>query len=180
MLSRLKELFFPKKSNDKQWEKNEYFDPNWKLRIRQMAQWITPGESVVDLGCGQSWLKEFLPEDSNYTGVDYMKRDEDTIVCNFNSDPFPVLKGDCAFISGCLEYIEKPEHFINEVSKQYRKCIISYCTLEEFPDLKQRENLFWKNNLSKKQLIDLFIENGYTLKAESKTSTQNSIFQFKK
>ncbi len=66
------------------WQQIEYFNPDWKGRIGKMASHIAPGESVVDLGCGQMWLKEFLSASSRYTGVDYTQRGADTIVADFN------------------------------------------------------------------------------------------------
>ena len=64
------------------WKDIEYFDENWKERIRLMSQFIPQGVTVLDLGSGREWLKEVVGENF-YTGVDYTRRSSTTIVCEF-------------------------------------------------------------------------------------------------
>lgn len=85
------------------WRSDEAFDTSWKLRICQMAKYIDEGESVLDIGCGKGWLREYLPHDCRYIGCDLVKRDKDTIVCDFNAYQFPEQIADVVFISGVLE-----------------------------------------------------------------------------
>lgn len=160
------------------WAQIEYFNPEWKHRIQVMSQYVGKTDSVLDLGCGQMWLKEFLSSSNSYTGVDYQQRDSETIVCNFNNHEFPDVKADVFFISGCLEYVIDPGAFICRIAAGCKRCIISYCCLEEFPDIAKRREHAWVNDLSKDQLIELFARNGMDLAFEDKTVTNNCILIF--
>jgi len=169
----LKYLFKRKK---KEWKDIEYFNPEWKDRIQLMSQFISEGEAVLDLGCGQMWLKEYLPNNCNYLGVDYISRDTDTIICNFNSFEFPSATADTAFISGCLEYITPFKWFLKEVTDNCNKVILSYCIIENFKDMKQRRERIWVNDLSYNDIITIFKKNNFKLVEELKTL--NHIFVF--
>jgi hypothetical protein len=164
----------------KTWENIEYFDESWKARISKMTNYISPGSSVLDLGCGKMWTREFIPADCIYIPVDYVRRDDHTIVCDFNKNEFPGSKADFAFVSGCLEYVKDYEWFIKQIANSSKKCILSYCTLEKFPDIKERENLTWVNNLKRDDVVKLFENNNFKLFNEDITESNNSIFVFHK
>jgi len=120
------------------WKQIEYFNPDWKSRIKKMASYIAIGESVVDLGCGQMWLREFLPGSNKYTGVDYRQRGEGTLVVDFNNGEFPDVKADVFFSSGCMEYVVDYDSFIEKIARVGRRCIISYCCIEDFKEKEKR------------------------------------------
>ena len=159
------------------WQGMEYFDESWKRRIEEMARYISPGESVIDLGCGKMWLKPLL-KDNLYYGVDYRTRGENTIVADFNSHQFPDIAADVAFVSGALEYVEDYEWFAREICSHTRRCVLSYCTTEHYPDLNTRNEKAWKSHLSRAKLLELFGKNGMYLDSEITTVPQNSIFVF--
>jgi len=164
---------------DRSWANLEYFDETWKSRIQEMARFIRPGESVIDLGCGMMWLRPYL-KDNVYHPVDYRRRDESTIVLDFNNHQFPPITTDVAFLSGTLEYIRDYEWFVNQVSRHCTRCIVSYCTTENYPDLNTRKNKAWQSHLTRAQLITLFTKNGMHLETESNQITHNPIFVFSK
>lgn len=170
--------FFLKKK--KKWKDIEYFDPIWKERISQMVKYIPSYSIVLDLGCGEMWTEQFLPNGCTYYAVDYKKRGEKSIVCDFNNHEFPKIKVDLCFVSGCLEYIEDYNWFINEISKVAESCVISYCTLEKFPEIEKRTKRTWVNHLDKNTITNLFVDNGFKLISEDLTTSNNSIFFFKK
>jgi hypothetical protein len=145
-----------------------------------MSQYIGKNDSVVDLGCGEMWLKCFLEPSNKYTGVDYRKRDENTIICDFNKGMYPNINADVYFISGCLEYVVNYESLIDNISNYCRMCILSYCCIEDFPDMILRRKRAWVNDLGKLQLINIFASKGMELTNEAKTLTNNSIFIFRK
>lgn len=161
------------------WEDLEYFDEGWKARIQEMARFIAPGESIVDLGCGRMWLKAFIDANS-YCPVDYTRRDETTSVADFNKGEFPAIRADVAFVSGTLEYIENYSWFVRQISLHARRCIVSYCTTECYPDFRERRRRAWRNHLSRLALIQTFSECGMGLDAESITVPGNPIFVFSK
>ncbi|MBX6361938.1 MAG: methyltransferase domain-containing protein [Acidobacterium ailaaui] len=163
----------------KTWQDIEYFNKDWEKRIQRMAQYIRSGSTVLDLGCGQMWTIKFLPKNCKYIPVDYVKRNEEVIVCDFNKYEFPDLKVDIAFVSGCLEYVNDYEWFVKKITDCSNIAIVSYCALEDFPDLEERKNHAWVNHLRKVDLIEIFRENGFSLEKEDKTDSNNTIFVFR-
>lgn len=177
----LRKLFwFRKKDKVKTWQDIEYFNESWKNRIKQMTQYISPNSIVLDLGCGQMWTNEFLPINCKYIAVDYIKRDEKSIVCDFNQHQFTDINADIAFVSGCFEYVVDYNWFVNKIATYCNACVISYCTLEAFPNLQERKGLTWVNHLTKAEFINLFLNANFTLEKEDTTQTNNTIFIFKK
>lgn len=176
MIIKLFNMFFGKKMT--KWKDIEYFNPDWKERIKNMAEFIEPKECVMDLGCGQMWLREFLPDNCKYIGVDYVARDDYTLICDFNLYQFPEENSDVMFISGCLEYVENYEWFINQVSSKCKKCILSYCITDNFPNILERKRRAWVNHFSRDNIITLFKKNNFKMINELKTL--NNIFVFEK
>jgi hypothetical protein len=134
----------------------------------------------MDLGCGKMWLHIFLVS-CKYFPVDYCQRGEDTIVCDFNKGEFPNLDVDVAFVSGCLEYVEKPQWFINQIARCARGCVISYCVTEAFPDPIQRSAMGWKSSFSTAQIIAMFEDNSMRLiDQDFLPDSGNALFSFVK
>lgn len=170
---------FRKLIKSTEWKDIEHFDEYWKLRIALMAKYVTPCQSVIDLGCGKMWLREYLAKDNTYIPVDYTERGEGTIICDFNKYQYPPYTANIAFVSGCLEYVKNYCWFINQISTSVSSCVISYCTIDRFPDMYQRRKCGWVNSLSKKKLINIFSKN--SMKLENYEVHGNiEIFYFKK
>ena len=168
-------------SKQKKWKDIEYFDPVWKDRIQMMAKLIPSNKKVLDLGCGEMWTKQFLQDGCTYYPVDYTNRgNQSIIICNFNKYEFPEIEVDFCFVSGCLEYVSDFEWFIKQISNVSQSCVISYCTLEKFPDLQKRKNRTWSNHLTKDALIKQFLNVGFKLIHEDITNSNNTIFLFNK
>ncbi len=163
----------------KEWKEIEYFDSKWENRVKKMAGFILPFESIMDIGCGQMSLKKFLTT-NKYIPVDYKKRDDETIICDFNKYEFPKINADVAFISGCLEYIHDYRWLANKVCHSCNKVILSYCAIEEFPSLNERRKNYWVNHLSFDSIISLFKENGFELSKSTNLDTKDRIMVFTK
>lgn len=163
--------------SERSWQQLEYFSESWKGRIEEMARFISPGETVVDLGCGKMWLRPLL-KNNPYRGVDYKQRDASTTVADFNKHEYPDIHSDVAFVSGTLEYVEDYHWFVRQVCSHSKKCIVSYCTTEHYPDLKVRQQKAWKNHLSRSALLQAFLDSGMRLEAESTAVAQNPVFVF--
>jgi hypothetical protein len=140
-LSVLKKYFYRPK-----WQNIEYFDADWKKRICKMAELIGDEKVILDLGCGKMWLRQFLGPEKVYLGCDYVKRDADTIVCDFNKYQFPDCQADLCFVSGCLEYVEDLNWFFDEIARHALVLVVSYCTYELSPDIRLRKSLGWVNH----------------------------------
>ena len=167
------------------WVDVEYFDERWKERIKHMvalfpAPQDNSGLTIADFGCGEMWLKEFCPSNTNYIGVDYKKRAADTITVDFNKYEFPDIEADIAFVSGCLEYIEDPEWFIKKIAGMCQTIVMSYSSMEHSPDLQFREVRMWKNHLYCNELIEIVEKNGFVLLEHGISIKNTQIFRFDK
>ena len=161
------------------WHDIEHFDDVWRVRIRQMAEFIPANATVMDLGCGPGWLGEIV-DPRSYTGVDYLPRKEDTVVCDFNKRQFPEFRRDVAFVSGCLEYIEDYRWFIAQICDKTDVCILSYCLVEIHQDLAARRRAGWVNDLTLDQIKREFGCHSFRVSAETITPTRNAIVVFRR
>ena len=139
----------------------------FRPRIEWMCKYLTDEDkSVADFGCGSMIVRDYLSSDVKYYPIDYVDRGQGTILCNFNKKEFPQFDCiDCAFMSGFLQYIDEPEWLIERISKIFSKVIITYSTLEYFPNKKYRENKAWRNHFSKDELISLFTKYNFMVSA---------------
>lgn len=88
----------------------------WEKRADAMAKMIPEDVvSVLDIGCGEGLLKQYLPDSIKYYGLDYCKRDDSTIVCDLNKEKMPDIKADLYYMGGVFDYIEDKMHFIEEL-----------------------------------------------------------------
>lgn len=175
LLDKFKKFF----SKQPTWQDIERFEPSWQDRISLMAQHIhSDDQSVLDIGCGPMWLKKYLPDGVLYIGLDYISRGEECIVCDLNVENLPPVSAHTFFISGCLEYILDTEKFIKSVSESAKKVIISYCALDDFSELREREIRGWKNHLYIAELIDSFEHKGMRLKSKEYSKENNVILVF--
>ncbi len=164
----------------KEWRKIEFFDERWKNRIRSMSQYLRPTDAVLDLGCGQMWLKELLSPENCYHGCDYMDRGPGTLVCDFNARQFPDVKADVTFISGCLEYVEDVEWFTARVAAAAPKCIIAYCILKAGDDKAKRRQNAWVNDLTEEGLIELMGRHGLSLRTKGERLMSSQVYVFER
>lgn len=146
------------------WQIESDFDPSWKLRIKNMSKYIEPNESILDLGCGLGWLKEFIFDTNIYFSSDLYSRDDQTIVCDLNKYQYPEIeKVDVVFISGVLEYINDWQWFFDKICSMCNKIILSYCTQELFPDIIYRKQLFWVNSLTLSEITNTLQDRGFAI-----------------
>lgn len=135
-----------------------------RTRIETMSTLISKDtKSILDLGAGKEWLKDYLNDSTiRYYPVDYCKRSNNTIICDFNQQEFPEVKADAIFVSGCLEWIKDYKWFINRIcSSKPKEVILSY-TVVINNDYTGRLKC-WENALSESELCELFAINHYTL-----------------
>ena len=184
---KMKNRFFSKIKNillkESNWKEIEYFDETWKNRIKEMSALIPDGvSSLIDVGCGKSWLKQFIKSDIRYFGLDYQRRDENTIVCDLNNKEFPNIEVDLAFCSGVFEYIEQSniDWFMKNLNHCASHIVISYCSLDLNPKIKVRKSYGWKNHYKKSDFIRLVSEFGFELDTELSPIDGNNIFKFNK
>lgn len=164
----------------KEWKNIEEFKSNWEIRTKKMALLINTNiDKVIDLGCGECKLKKYISKEVIYYGVDYKKRTNDTIICDFNKYEFPqipVNENSCYFCSGLLEYIEDLKEFLYKMGGA-GQVLVSYCPIEY--NQKNRRNLAWKNGMTVFELVNMFFENGFQC-SKSVFVNNNIILSFNK
>lgn len=111
---------------DKGWQEFEQSDTNalkrqrqgWKDRARAMSQLIPEDVKVLmDIGCGEELLKEFLCKDIKYYGLDYCERNKETIICVINKEKLPDIKVDLYYMAGIIDYVIDIPNFIKQLSR---------------------------------------------------------------
>lgn len=177
----LMELFNDRKYRINYWTENNELYSFWDSRTKQMSQYISPDiTSVVDLGCGNSFLKKLLSPNIQYIGCDYLKRTSDTYIYNFNNHEFPGTDTDLFFVSGCLEYLNDPDWFLNQLSKAGKMILISYLSLECMPNIRRRRELGYQNHFSSLQLIHALEKNAFSLQNAHRSVCGDIIFTFER
>ena len=175
----IKKNTFPCSKKTELWTSETEFDTAWKKRIELMASYIDIPGKVADFGCGMMWLENFLKSENSYVPIDYIRRDERTIVIDLNVGPISAINAEIAFLSGILEYIEDIPKFISQLTdNNFKLIILSYCTLEKNSDVGVRKSLNWVSHVSLFELLSLFT-NKYNLTAIDDFNI-NTILVFKK
>ena len=133
--------------------------------VELFSRWLDENDrSVADYGAGQMYLKTFLHEGTDYYPVDYLKRFEETIVCDLNTGVFPNLEVDVAVLNGVLEYLTTAEallkHACNRCSK---KVILSYVTVDRFPNIEARRASGYISDLTEETVIRILEGSGFHL-----------------
>lgn len=157
-------MFIPKNIG---WRDLEY-SIDWNLMrpsVELFSQWLNEGDrSIADYGAGQMYLKTFLKPNVAYYPVDYLKRFEETIVCDLNSGVFPDLEVDVTVFNGVLEFLFTAEALLFHACSQTRKkVILSYMTIDRFPDREARRASGYVSDLSEQQIIQILEQCGLSL-----------------
>ncbi len=162
------------------WKDVETFDEKWKQRIQLMASFIPKeAQSILDVGCGKMWLREFIPPTVKYSGIDYVDRGDGCIVCNLNQAEFPEGPYDVIFVSGCLEYVEDYRWFLRTTAQRCRmRLLLSYCVLDHFDNLPQRRALAWVSDLTEAMLLEEAASAGMKLVSKAETPSSDRVYVF--
>lgn len=145
---------------------NTFARQSWDERASVMAEMIPEDVySLVDFGCGNQRLKDFLRSDVRYTGLDYISRGEGCIVCDVNKDILPQIEVDCAYMAGFLMYVKEPEKFLKQIRTKY--ILLSYegrQTYQMFGLFQSRGKLTCIENYKNLwDIIQMVLDNHYSL-----------------
>ena len=162
------------------WKDVETFDESWRRRIQIMAGLVTSdARSILDVGCGRMWLREYLSRTCEYRGLDYVSRGDGCLVCDLNRGEFPPETVDVVFISGCLEYIEDYRWFLRTVAGcVLKQVILSYCVLDRFDNMPQRRASAWLSDLSEATLLSECEMAGLMLVTKTEAPSGDRIYVF--
>ena len=118
-----------------------------------------------------------------YYPVDYIKRFEETIICDLNSGIFPNLEVDVAVFNGVLEFLTTSEELLlYSCARAKRKVILSYMTVDRFPNSEARRTSGYVSDLSEKQIIAILGRCGFSLtqKQPDPLDSTDTIYLFEK
>lgn len=140
-----------------------YEIPVFNIRSNVAASYIPKGcESLLDLGAGSEVMKLAISPFTDYVPVDYLKRTESTVVCDFNKHEFPLGVYDTIMAIGILQYVSDCEWFLKSCTEACKnRIILSYVSLEANMSPRLRHKRGIVNNLTIGQIVSLFIENGF-------------------
>jgi hypothetical protein len=155
---------------DSRWENDL---PVCTDRNKRIAELIELGYSVLDIGAGKMELKGFI-NGCTYQPVDFIKRCEDTIVCDLNG-VVDLPACDVAVFSGVLEYIKNIPHVLGKLNAKI--VIASYMVFDMNASLENRRFNGWVNDLTEDEIVKLFSFCGFKLEQCETLGTQ-VIFKF--
>lgn len=106
--------------SDSSWQSNEENDRelinqnSYDDRSRIMASLIPEDVgSLLDIGCGACFLKQYLPDRIKYYGLDYCQREGADFVCDINNEAMPDIKVDMYYMAGLVYYVDDMDKFIS-------------------------------------------------------------------
>ena len=110
------------------------------------------GEKVLDLGCRDAILEKFLEGNFEYTGIDFIPKNDNNIkIINLNlENPVPINIGKFDIITAIdvLEHLENiHDRFLELFNLSNNKVIIALPNMSYY---KFRLNFFFKGQLSEK------------------------------
>ena len=143
-------------SNLLRWTGNEAISSRWAKRAEIVGKMIPPQASVLDIGCGNQILTEFLFKSVKYTPADIIARTEDTIILDIDKEIWPTGKWDYITACGVLEYIHDLNSFFKNSTPLAKNIILTYHISHNRQTLdgkKRRAQLGWLSNYSLADII---------------------------
>ncbi|MBD5117667.1 MAG: hypothetical protein HDT37_00855 [Clostridiales bacterium] len=93
--------------------------------IAEMSKWIDDDDhSVIDYGAGACYLKQCLRSDVTYISTDYIARSDETVVFDYNKDPFPNICADVGFMAFSLQSAIDWESLLAHVCRASNRKVI--------------------------------------------------------
>lgn len=147
------------------WSDPAQLEAGWDRRAAMAADLIPLGSHVLDLGCGAMGLERHLPPGCRYTPCDLVRRDERTIVCDFNQLELPPAGGaTLVTLLGVLEYIYEWKEFLKRLCEYRLPVVLSYCPADLTGPM-DRAAAGWVNHATREELAAAFAEAGFAVRA---------------
>jgi hypothetical protein len=166
-------------SDVKQWADPRNLNANWSPRAALVAKLLAPGDTVLDLGCGQMDLERELPEGSRYIPADIVSRDKRTLYCELNLGIFPDLPADVVTMLGVLEYCHKPAAVLRAIAARWQKLVLTY-NPTDLDAGRDRRLHGWFNSLTSAELVKLATDQSYQLEAIVPHGSRERVYVFTK
>jgi len=113
-------------------------------------------------------LERCLRPKQSYVPVDVARRDERTIILDFNLLPNLVRlpQADACALLGVLEYCYEPSAFLSAVRATYEQVVATFNTSHADESLEMRLGHGWVNHYSHDELLELFAAHGFVAARE--------------
>lgn len=134
-------------------------------RVKVIAGLVPPHlGSLADYGEGKSMLRRLLPPAMDYYPLDYRKRSEATILCDFDRDPLPAIQTDGAVCTATLVFLHRGEELLAHIAEHTKDTVIlSYVTREKVPDREARRMSGYVTDFSEEDIRSLMEGRGFRL-----------------
>jgi tRNA (cmo5U34)-methyltransferase len=87
--------------------------------------------SVLDIGCGNMKLGEYLAEHGvGYVPADVVSRSPECLVVDLDRDPVPLCEAECVVMVGVQEFLEDPARVLADVAGKYPRILITLSPLQ--------------------------------------------------
>lgn len=156
----------------KRWLKpvaNSPLHPQWHV-LRQRAntaEWLKLQACgvVLDVGCGNGWVRSIMPETVRYLGVDYPAtialgyEGKPDILADATALPLPDMSVDTVLLLDVLEHIDNPEKAVAETARILRQggaCLVQVPFLYPLHDEPHDYQRWTAHGLKK-----LFVQHGF-------------------
>ena len=147
----------------------------FSTRAGKMASMIPDDvTSIMDMGCGDEVLKPYLKPHIRYYGLDIVRRNADTIVCDANVDPLPDLQVDAYYMAGFLLYMNDVDKLISQMRRA--KYLIfdlwNYVEFRKYDNIymniytRRAQSVCWNERehfLSLPEVMDALTANGFVI-----------------
>jgi len=136
---------------------------SWHARSALAAKLLSDCASVADLGCGGMTLETYLLPGTRYLPVDVTRRDERTLIADFNRQPPPSLEAEGVACLGLLEYLYDAESFLRQLRGHYRVAVVSYNPTDSIAPVPIRRSHAWVNDYSQSEFETAVANSGWTI-----------------
>lgn len=139
---------------------------SWDRRTILMSDYIPKGvKSLLEFGCGRCVVKNYLPEGCEYIPSDIVYRpdgEKETLICDLNKRPLPVLKPvDLMMFAGVLEYIKDVPAVIRHLSQFTQGFIVSYCCSDYYtPEIVKTCGWY---SITNREFVKVFYDMGFEI-----------------
>lgn len=159
------------------WARKENYGEDWSRRAELAASFISPRSSVLDVGCGQMQLRQYLPPGCTYLPADLNKWSADVHQVDLSKGEFPSGNYDYAVMLGVIEYLDEPGLALVRARAACRDLIVSYCHPRRKILLRRSKRWEWRNSYSEVDFRQLLNGAGWRIDRHALYEKQRSMLQ---
>ncbi len=143
--------------------RDDLANPVWEHRARVISRWIPEGAYVLDMGCGNMLIEKHLKNPAGYIPCDIAKRDERTIVCDFDKFEYPPAQSENMILClGVVNYLQHQKELIEHLCSRGKSFLFTFKP-RELVAAKVEKGLY-PEAISFKEACDIVTTKGYDLK----------------